>query len=320
MSSQPRIVLIGSMNFDCVAKADRLPKKGETVLGTFFGTFPGGKGANQAAQMGRLGAEVYMVGRVGDDFMADTLLASLSASSVNTDYVTRDASVTTGACCINVDQDGNNTIVIVPQANMACSKADVDSASRVIQSADAVLCQFEIPLSTVAHAAFLAAQYGVRMILNPAPPATAELPKGLLSNVDILTPNETEAEHLSGIPMPSGGKSADGDWESRVAQKLLTMGPRTLVLTLGDRGAFLATRDGEELIPAFPVQAVDATAAGDAFNGALAVALAEGKPMRDAIVFANAAGALAATKPGAQPSLATRAEVERFLRDRGVTV
>jgi len=319
MSKRPRIVLVGSMNFDCVARADRLPRKGETVLGTFFGTFPGGKGANQAVQVGRLGAEAYMVGRVGDDFMADTLLASLKAANVNTDFVSRDKSVTTGVACINVDRNGDNTIVIVPQANMACSTEDVDAAAKVIQSADILLCQFEIALPTVAYAMSMAAKHGVRTILNPAPPAREPLPDGLLANVTVLTPNETEAEALSGIPgvAASAGESERAAWESRAARKLMSMGPQAVVMTLGERGAYLATGQDEERIPPCPIQATDVTAAGDAFNGALAVAMAEGRKMRDAIVFANAAGALAATRAGAQPSLGTRDEVEEFIRRHG---
>jgi ribokinase len=344
MSARPRIILVGSMNFDCVAKADHLPRRGETVLGTSFGTYPGGKGANQAVQMGRLGAEVFMVGRVGDDFMADIVLSSLKAGGVITDFVRRDKSVTTGVACINVDQNGDNTIIIVPQANLACSTEDVDAASEVIRSADILLCQFEIALKTVAHAVSMAVRHGVRVILNPAPPAAQPLPEGLMAGASVLTPNETEAEALAGIPrgggqVPSAPRQtltgdtlsgrgfADGNavkgpvplslsWESSVAGRLLAMGPPTVVLTLGDRGAYLATRESEELIPAYRVQAVDVTAAGDAFNGALAVALAEGKGIREAVAFANAAGALAATRPGAQPSLATRDEVERFIREQ----
>ena len=315
---RPRVVLVGSMNFDCVAKADRLPRKGETVLGTSFGTFPGGKGANQAVQMARLGAEVFMVGRVGDDFMADAVLSSLKSSGVITEYVRRDASVTTGAACIYVDRNGDNMIVIIPQANLACSKEDVEAAGDVIRSAEVLLCQFEIALPTVVHAVTMAARFGVKVILNPAPPATQPLPDGLLAHATILTPNETEAEALSGFPTvpPEANEVDKAAWESRVARSLLSMGPSAVVLTLGERGAYLATREGEGLVPAFPVQAVDVTAAGDAFNGALAVALAEGKALRDAVVFANAAGALAATRPGAQPSLADRDEVEQFLRER----
>jgi ribokinase len=318
MSERPRIVLVGSMNFDCVARADRLPRKGETILGTSFGTFPGGKGANQAVQMGRLGAEVYMVGRVGDDFMADIVLASLKAAGVSTEFVHRDASVTTGVACINVDQNGDNTIVIVPQANRACSPQDVDAAAGVIRSADVVVCQFEIALPTVARAAAMAADQGVKVILNPAPPAREPLPAGLLALTSILTPNETEAEALSGIAglSPGASEAEWTAWESAVAGKLLAMGPSSVVVTLGERGAFWATDRHEELVPAYRVQAVDVTAAGDAFNGALAVALAEGREMRDAIRFANAAGALAAMRAGAQPSLATRDEVEAFLRER----
>jgi ribokinase len=306
MRSKPRIVVIGSLVFDFVAKAPRLPRTGETVLGERFGMFPGGKGANQAVQAGRLGAEVYLIGRVGDDFLADRLLTSLTESGVATDFIQRDRSVNTAACCIHVDEQGNNAIVIVPEANLACSPDDVDRAAQVLRSADIVLCQLEIPIPTVAYALAVASQSQVPTILNPAP--AQQIPASLLSLVNILTPNETEAEFLTG----PASRTASDSWAAGAAQKLLAVGPQTVIITLGERGAHLATRSGQRLIPAYPVAVVDTTAAGDAFNGALAVALAEGKEIEEAVAFANAAGALAATRAGAQPSLAWREEIDRF--------
>jgi ribokinase len=308
MKSRPRIVVVGSLVFDFVARAKRLPRKGETILGESFGMFPGGKGANQAVQASRLGAEVYLIGRVGDDALGEQLITSLQTSGVSTEFVRRDPSVKTAACCIHVDSKGNNSIIIVPEANMACSKEDIDAARAVIQSADMVLCQLEIALPTVAYAVGLAAEYEVPAILNPAP--AQEIPSDLCANVTILTPNEIEAEMLSGVPASSAG------WESAAANKLLALGPKTIVLTLGERGAYLADAKQEHLIPAYPVPVVDATAAGDAFNGALAVALAEKMKMEQAIAFANAAGALATTRDGAQPSLAMRSEVEDLQKER----
>ncbi len=313
-ADRPRIAVVGSIVFDCVAKADRLPRKGETVLGRTFGMFSGGKGANQAVQAARLGAEVYMIGRVGNDSLAEHVLKSLKASNVDTRYVRQDPSVATGACCIHVDAAGDNTIIIVPEANMACSPEDVHAARKVIASADVLLCQFEIAMPTVAYALDLAAEMGVRIILNPAPAQPAS--DGLCSKATVLTPNETEAEALSGIPFASresGGQAGDA-WEVEASARLLRMGPQAVVVTLGNRGAYLATASGGQSIPAYRVSAVDVTAAGDAFNGALAVAMAEGRDMTQAVTFANAAGALAATRAGAQPSLATRGELEDFVK------
>jgi ribokinase len=311
--SRPRIVVIGSLVFDFVARAPRLPRKGETILGDRFGMFPGGKGANQAVQAARLGAEVYLVGRIGDDVLGERLLASLKENGVATDFVRRDPAVKTAACCIHVDDQGQNAIIIVPEANLACSRADVDAAADVLRSAGVVVCQLEIALPTVEYAVGVAARQGVPVILNPAP--AQPLPAELLAQVTILTPNETEAEILTGMPVsPSSGAFA---WESAVAQKLRMMGPQTVILTLGERGAYLATGDLEQHVPTYPVQVVDATAAGDAFTGALAVALGEGQLMDAAIRFANAAGTLATTRAGAQPSLASRAEVEGLLGQSG---
>jgi ribokinase len=313
-NKRPRIVVVGSIVFDCVAMADRLPRKGETVLGRKFGMFSGGKGANQAVQIARLGAEVFMVGRVGKDFLAEYLLKNLNASGVDTRYVKQDASVATGACCIHVDAAGDNTIIIVPEANMACSPEDVDAAREVIASADVVVCQFEVAMPAVIHTLDLAARLGVRTVLNPAP--AAPIPDGLGSKVTVLTPNETEAEAISGVALPScefAGNNGNG-WEIEASTRLLSMGPQAVVITLGQRGACLTTPSGQQNIPAYRVSPVDVTAAGDAFNGALAVAMAEGKDMEQAVRFANAAGGLAATRAGSQPSLATRGELEDFLR------
>jgi ribokinase len=305
MKARPRIVVVGSLVFDFVAKAERLPRRGETILGEAFGMFPGGKGANQAVQAGRLGAEVFMIGRVGDDFLAERLLDSLRESDVSTEFVRRDPNVKTAACCIHVDRDGGNSIVIVPEANLACCRADIDAAANVIRSADVVLCQLEIALPAVDYAIGFAAEHGVRTILNPAP--AQPLPGSLLAQISVLTPNEPEAELLSGIVTGTPG------WESQVCRKFVGQGVGTAIITLAERGAFLANKEQELLMPTFPVSVVDSTAAGDAFNGALAVALAEGRSMSDAVRFANAAGALATTRAGAQPSLATRVEVERLL-------
>ncbi|HOW70581.1 MAG TPA: ribokinase [Phycisphaerae bacterium] len=311
---KPRVVVVGSLVFDCVALADRIPRKGETVLGQSFGTFSGGKGANQAVAAARLGAEVFMVGRVGQDDRARFLLANLNTSGVNTEFVKADPVAGTGACCIHVDAAGENTIIIVPQANLACAPEDVDAARKVIASADAVVCQLEIAMPAVVRAVDLANELGVRVILNPAP--AGSFPAGLFAKATYLTPNETEAEFFTGVALPpcGSGVGRDNDWEARASARLLDMGPGKVIITLGQRGAYLATRNTRQLIPSYPVKAVDTTAAGDAFSGALALALAEGRSDEQAIAFANGAGALAATRAGSQPSLPTRQELDDFLR------
>lgn len=312
---RPRVVVVGSLVFDCVAIADRIPRKGETVLGQSFGTFSGGKGANQAVAAARLGAEVFMVGRVGKDDQAKFLLSNLNASGVNTEYVKPDPVAGTGACCIHVDAAGDNTIIIVPQANLACLPEDVDAARDVIASADAVVCQLEIAIPAVVRAVDLANELGVPVILNPAPAGKA--PEGLFAKATYLTPNETEAEFFTGVPLPGHGSAGgqDSDWEVKASAKLLDMGPQKVIITLGQRGAYLASRQTQQLIPSYSVKAVDSTAAGDAFSGALALALAEGRSDEQAIAFANGAGALTATRAGSQPSLPTRQELDEFLRN-----
>jgi ribokinase len=276
------------------------------VLGDAFGIFPGGKGANQAVQASRLGAEVYLIGRIGADSAGDRLLASLQESKVKTDFVRQDPNAPTAACCIHVDQQGRNSIVIVPGANLACGKEDIDQAREIIREADVILAQLEIPIATVEYAAEISAQWRVPFVLNPAP--AQKLSRELLSGVTILTPNETEAELLTGIPI-----SSDSNWWEAQAAALLTTGHETIIITLGERGAFLATREQKALVPAVRVQPTDTTAAGDAFNGAFAVALAGGQTPFDAVKFANIVGALSTTRVGAQPSMVWRDEIENSL-------
>lgn len=310
MIKKPRIVVIGSLIFDFVARADRLPRKGETLLGTGFGMFTGGKGANQAVQAARLGAEVYMVGCVGADFPGERIMKSLDESGVNTKYVKVDKNVATSVCCIHIDSNGDNDIIISPDANMACTNEDIDKAKKIIFSADLVVFQLEIPIPVIEYAMRMVYKQGIPIILNPAP--ANKVPKNLFAMAKILTPNETEAEVFSGVAFFDGGP---GSWEKMAAEKLLELGPETVIITLGKRGAIIAEKEKRKTIPTFiHVKAIDTTAAGDAFNGALAVALAEGKDMEEAVVFANAAGSLAASKYGAQSSLCNRMELEELLK------
>ena len=308
MRKAPRITVVGSLIFDFVAFADHLPRRGETVMGKSFGMYAGGKGANQAVQASRLGAEVYIVGRVGDDFLGERLLSNLQNSGVNTTYVKRDKSASTASCCIHVDANGNNAIIIAPEANMNVSPGDIDDAKEMLLSADIILCQFEIPMPSIEHTVNLASANSIPIILNPAP--ARDIPDGLFSRVDIITPNETEAEFFSGVAIN------EEDLETSIgmnADKLLERGARLVIMTLGKEGAFVAESRQRKHIRGFTVSAIDTTAAGDAFNGALAVALAEGKSVEEAVIFANGAGALATCKAGAQSSLCCRRELEVFL-------
>ena len=307
---RPALVVVGSLNMDFVVSVERLPAPGETVLGRDFRTIPGGKGANQACAAGKLGAatvDVRMIGRVGYDFFADHLKASLSAAGVDTSAVYATRSQATGVALIWVDRRGQNSIVVASGANHALAAADVEAMRRVFRGASHALFQLETPLDTVAAALALAREEGLATILDPAP--AQPLDPALLERVDILTPNESEALQLLGRPAARVTLAE----AAGMARDLLGMGPRAVVLKLGDQGCFFA--DGRQRIhvPAFAVEARDATAAGDAFNGALAVALAEGRRMEAALRFACAAAALSVSRPGAQSSIPTRAETETFL-------
>lgn len=301
------ICVVGSINMDLVVRTPVLPAPGQTVLGGPFGTFPGGKGANQAVAAARAGGRVTLVACVGDDAAGEELAAGLAAELIDVGMVLRRPGVTTGVALIAVDPAGQNTIIVAPGANAALEPADLLRAEGAIATADVLLVQLEVPLPAVAAAIGLARRHGVRVILNPAP--ALPLDDSLLALADVVVPNESEAAALTGI-RPDGWEGA-----ARAAQALRARGPGAVVLTLGGRGALLADGDGLVEQPAFAVAAVDATAAGDAFVGALAVALAEGRPPREALRWASAAGALATTIAGARPSLPPRQRIERLALD-----
>ena len=299
------VTVVGSLNMDLVVRAPRIPEPGETIIGGEFRTVPGGKGANQAVAAARLGAQVAMVGRVGGDAFGGLLLDNLAAAGVDHTFVARDAEAATGVALIEVDDAGQNSIVVVSGANMRLAPVDVEAAAAAIGVADVLLLQLESPLETVTRAAQVAHAQGVTVILNPAP--ARPVPDGLLGLVDVLIPNESETALLTGLPV--GGQEET----EAAAAALRRMGVATVILTLGGRGALLAHAGGVELFPAFDVTPVDTTAAGDAFVGGLAVALAEGRPLQEAVRWGNAAGALATMTLGAQPSLPTRQALERML-------
>ena len=300
-----RVTVVGSLNMDLVIRAPRIPQPGETIIGDAFHTLSGGKGANQAVAAARLGAQVTMVGRVGNDPYADALLQSLSAAGVNGDFVVKDDEGPTGVALIVVDDTGQNSIVVASGANMRLSPSDVDRAEASIAAADALILQLESPLPAVVRAAEIACSHAVAVVLNPAP--ARSLPDELLACVDVLIPNESEAKLLTNTPV-----SEPLEAES-VAGILLDQGVGAVIITLGPRGALLAREEGMMLAPAFPIEPVDTTAAGDAFVAGLAVAMANGMPLPEAVRWGNGAGALAATRLGAQSSLPSLAELERLL-------
>jgi ribokinase len=299
------VTVVGSLNMDLVARAPRIPQPGETIIGGDFHTVPGGKGANQAVAAARLGAQVSMVGRVGHDAFSNPLLDNLAAAGVDHAFVIPDPEAATGVALIVVDDAGQNSIVVASGANMCLSPADVDAAELTIAAAAVLLLQLESPLETVTRAAELARLRGVTVVLNPAP--ARSLPAALLSLVDVLIPNESETALLTGMSVNNQAEAEEA------AKVLLESGVGGVILTLGGRGALLARDGTAELFPAFAVTPVDTTAAGDAFAAGFAVALAEGESLAEAVRWGNAAGALATTKLGAQPSLPTRQDLEVLL-------
>lgn len=307
MNETPQIVVIGSLNADLVQKVDRLPKPGETIAGGNLETFSGGKGANQAVAAGRMGARTSMIGQVGNDSLAALLLDSLRDAGVDCGSVGV-AESATGTAVILVLPDGENLIVIAPGANATVTPALAAERLRVLEEGSFLLSQLEIPVASVERSLAAAKGRGATTILDPAPART--LAPELLRHVDFLTPNETETLTLlgeSGLAMET-----DSDLDA-AAKRVLALGPKAVVLKLGARGCLIATEEEIHRVPGFKVDAVDTTAAGDVFNGAFATALAEGKPLSTAARFANAAAALAVTRPGAQNSVPSRREVDRFL-------
>ncbi|HOJ01336.1 MAG TPA: ribokinase [Anaerolineaceae bacterium] len=300
-----KIIVLGSINMDLVVGAERAPEGGETLFGSSFQTIPGGKGANQAVATARLGGEVAMIARVGDDGFGDELITKLVENSIDVQQVRRDASRPTGVALIVVETSGQNRILVVAGANGQVSKADVDDAGTLFDRSDFIVLQLETPLETVAYAISVAKSRHVQTVLNAAP--ARPLPDDLLRQVDYLLVNESEAEAIAGKSV----KSVDSAFE--VASALQKKGTGKVILTLGDKGAVAADGEATWHTPAFAVKAVDTTAAGDAFTGGLVTALQQGFALKDAIIRASAAGALAACTFGAQPSLPTSDELQAFL-------
>ncbi|RCJ39648.1 ribokinase [Nostoc minutum NIES-26] len=305
------IIVFGSINIDLVATAPRLPVAGETLLGEDFFKIPGGKGANQAVALARLGIPTQMVGRVGADSFGAELVSNLQAAGVQTDNIFVDETVSSGVAIITVGHTGENQIIVIPGANGRVNQEDVERLSHLLPAATALLLQLEIPIAAVVAVAKAARNANIKVILDPAP-AQSNLPDELYPLVDIITPNEVEAGQLVGFVV-DGEKSA-----AKATEILLQRGVKSAIVKLGAKGIVCATAEETFFVPAFPVHAVDTVAAGDAFNGGLAAALFTGLSLNQAVIWGAAAGALAATKLGAQTSLPDKLTFDAFLKERGV--
>jgi ribokinase len=300
------VVVLGGINMDYLIRGKTLPRPGDTVDGSEFLRAGGGKGANQAVAAARLGARVAFIGRVGCDRQGDELVDLLRQEGIDVRFTTRDPHATTGVALIMVDRSGEKQIMVAPGANHRLSPREVTAAKDVIARARVLLTQFEIPMRSVIAAVRVAHSAGVKVVLDPAPPASA--PRDLLKCVTVIRPNSAEAQTLTGIEVGSAASAR------KAARKLLGLGVGAVATQAGDAGDLLVWREGEACFPRLPVKAIDATGAGDAFAAGLAVALSEGRSWHESGAFANAAAALATTKFGAQPAMPRRADVLRLMR------
>ena len=300
--SQPRIAVVGSANVDLTTFTNQFPRPGETIFGKHFDLGFGGKGANQAVAASRLGGDVILVARTGDDIFGKQTVQNLQNEGIDTGFITVDPVLPSGVALIMVDAHAENCIVVAPGSNMDLKPDDIDPVADQIRVADIVMLQLEIPLETVQYVVKIAAGSRRKVILNPAP--AQKLPDSLLKDIYILTPNESEAEILAGI----GVKNINS--AEKAAKILRSKGIEHVIITMGADGAYVLSEGLSELIPPPKVKPVDTTAAGDAFNGALAVAVSEGYDIREAVLFANRAASIAVTRPGAQASTPYRSELK----------
>ncbi len=299
-----RIVVIGSSNTDMVIRTKNLPRPGETVLGGTFFMNAGGKGANQAVACARLGGAVTFVCKTGNDVFGHQAYQLFDDEGIDPSYVFSDPKNPSGVALILVDDNAENSIAVASGSNSNLVTADIDNSLDAIENSEIVLMQLEIPIKTIEYAAQIAKSRGKMVILNPAPAPTEPLPLSILKNIDLITPNETEAELISGIPV------VDETSAIAAAKRMAELGVKKIIITMGSKGAMLY-EDGEaELIPSIRVKAVDTTAAGDCFNGALTIAISEGRSLKEAVLFANRAAAISVTRPGAQVSMPYRHEVD----------
>lgn len=306
---QKPIVVVGSVNLDLVATSDHVPLAGETLAGLEFSTYHGGKGANQAVAVGRLGYPVAMIAKVGDDSFGSPLRGALRAAGVDVKAVST-AKGSSGVALINIGSDGQNAIVAVPGANGRLAPRDIEKNSLLLRRAGMILAQLEIPLATLETLGAFAHRHAIPLMLDPAP--ARELPRGLLQTITWITPNESETRVLCGLSANEGVTPATA---ARSAEMLLARGPKNVAIKMGSQGVFLATSAGErEMSLAFEVKAVDTTAAGDAFNAGFAVSLLKGKSPLDAARYASAVAAISVTRKGAQPSMPSSRDVAAFLK------
>ena len=297
------ICVIGSLNMDLVVNVDTMPKPGQTIIGSNFKEVPGGKGANQAVAMARLNGNVSMIGKVGEDGFGQTLINSLKNDKVDTTYI-QTAKGATGVALITVDKNAQNSIVVSPGANFEVKEDDIDNNIEAIKNSDIVVLQLETPLNTIKYALNKAKELNKYTILNPAP--AVKLDDEIIKNVDLLTPNETELEIISGVSIET-----EEDIQ-KAAQIMIEKGVKELIVTLGSKGSLYINKEKSMFKKAYKVEAVDTTAAGDSYTGALAVALSQDKNIEDAMDFASKVGALSVLKEGAQSSLPTLKDVENF--------
>ncbi len=304
-SEPPLIVVLGGINIDLVAMTPRFPEAGETVVGSRFLTYGGGKGANQAVAAARMGARVAMVGRVGDDVFGPQALQTLTDSGVDVSGVGVSPDTSTGIAVISIDDAAQNRIIQVLGANDTCGETEEAKVLELLDDAAALLLQLEVSVSLSLKVAHAAAARGVKVILDPSP--VRPLPQAFYDCCHIITPNETDAQALAGVPV------TDRESAAGVAELLVGRGVETAIATLGPKGTYYATATGGEFVPPFAVAALDSVGAGDAFNGALAAALTEGMALAEAVRLASAAGALAVTRTGAQDSMPAREDVLALL-------
>ena len=297
------ICVIGSLNMDLVVNVDTMPKPGQTIIGSNFKEVPGGKGANQAVAMARLNGNVSMIGKVGEDGFGKTLINSLKNDKVDTTYI-QTSKGATGVALITVDKNAQNSIVVSPGANFEVKEDDIDNNIEAIKNSDIVVLQLETPLNTIKYALNKAKELNKYTILNPAP--AVKLDDEIIKNVDLLTPNETELEIISGVSIET-----EEDIQ-KAAQIMIEKGVKELIVTLGSKGSLYINKEKSMFKKAYKVEAVDTTAAGDSYTGALAVALSQDKNIEDAMDFASKVGALSVLKEGAQSSLPTLEDVKNF--------
>lgn len=302
-----KIVVIGSSNIDMIMKTDRLPTVGETVGGGVFTRVNGGKGANQAVGAARAGGNVYFVSCLGQDIFADNMINNFELDEIRTDFVFKEKGLQTGVALIMVNDEGENLISVAPGANYCMSPAHIDRIRPLLEEAEMIALQLEIPYETTKYIINLAHELGVKVMLNPAP--ARKMGKSLLEKLHLLVLNQGEAALFSGLTLDSREKV------KQAADKLLDLGVKIAIITMGERGSYLASRSIKQFVNAYEVEVVDSTAAGNVFCGSLAVALAEGKTILDAVQFATAAAALSVTKLGAQPSIPLRHEIIDFMEN-----